>query len=161
MTAVDGVDGVEMAGDEIALGESIGLVTRAPARPADAPMPVYTLAAEPATPATPAVSAVFATVPLAEPEASSSAPLVPRAVVTVKIAESKADAVEGRELFQRYFRNPLEWRAVQLPDRPPEPTGDPQAAVEALWAALLSLKKAADENGRRVGERVELALGLG
>ncbi|MES1240573.1 MAG: M48 family metalloprotease [Acidobacteriota bacterium] len=100
-----------------------------------------------APPEAPETAATPMPVHLAEPPLE---PSVPRAVVAVKIAESKADAVEGRELFQRYFRNPLEWRAVPLPDRPPEPSGDPQAAVEVLWGALIALKKDADENGRRL-----------
>jgi hypothetical protein len=67
-----------------------------------------------------------------------------------RIAESKADAVESREVFLRYFRNPLEWRAIPLPEQAPEAPADPQAAIEGLWAALLSLKKETDENARRL-----------
>ncbi len=92
-------------GEEEIGGE--GLVPRARTRPADGPMPVYTLPAEPAAPA----EAPLETPPPAPPAtpAIPAIPATPRAVVTVKIAESKADAVESRELFRRYFRHPLEW----------------------------------------------------
>lgn len=69
-----------------------------------------------------------------------------------RIAEGKADAVESREVFLRYFRSPLELRAIPLPDQVPEPPADPQAAIENLWAALLSLKKEMEENARRVSQ---------
>ncbi|HEX3130399.1 MAG TPA: M48 family metalloprotease [Thermoanaerobaculia bacterium] len=67
-----------------------------------------------------------------------------------RVAESKADAVESRELFLRYFRTPLDLRTIPLPDQAPEPPGDPQAAIEILWAALLSLNKEWKEGAQRV-----------
>jgi Zn-dependent protease with chaperone function len=67
-----------------------------------------------------------------------------------RIAESKAEAVESREAFLRFFRNPLELRPIPLPEQAPEQPADPQAAIEGLWAALLSLKKEMDENARRI-----------
>jgi hypothetical protein len=85
-------------------------------------------------------------------EADDAAPVeVPLRIVEMRrIPESTAEAVQCREVFARYLRNPLELRAIPLPDQAPEPPADPQAAIEDLWAALLSLKKELEENGRRV-----------
>ena len=84
-------------------------------------------------------------------EQPASAPAAPTtAAAGGRIAETKAEAVESREVFLRYFRGTLDLRPAPLPEQAPEPPADPQAAVEGLWGTLLAVQKEADEHARRI-----------
>jgi Zn-dependent protease with chaperone function len=80
-----------------------------------------------------------------EPAAVSGAPLTPAVV----IQESKAEAIESRETFPRYFRGVLELRALPLPE-PLDGVPDVRAFLAALREAVQAAGSGAEAYTRSV-----------
>jgi Zn-dependent protease with chaperone function len=91
-------------------------------------------------------------VPEATPETQGPAPLQTPpspapAVAAPAVAETKAEAIESRETFPRYFRGVIELRPLPVPET--AETADARAAVAALREALHAAGGGAEAYARR------------
>ncbi|MES1243285.1 MAG: M48 family metallopeptidase [Acidobacteriota bacterium] len=92
------------------------------------------------------------------PAPAAEAP-APPATAAAGIEETKAEAVESREAFARYFRGLSELRTLPLPPAP-EPLGDTREAMRALREAHAAAAAGAESYIRQTRQYREAELSL-
>jgi hypothetical protein len=91
--------------------------------------------------------------------APASGPASTAAAATEPVEETKAEAVESREAFPRYFRGLAELRTLPLPPAP-EPLDDTRTAVRALREAYASCAAGTEGYVRQTRQYREAELSL-
>jgi Zn-dependent protease with chaperone function len=115
----------------------------------------------PLTRSTAAPGAAVAPIPAATAAAAALAPAAAPAVASQPVQpvqpveETKAEAVESRDTFTRYFRGMIELRTLPVPPAP-EPLEDTRAALRVLRESFASSKAGAEAYMRQTKQYREI-----